>query len=163
MPVIFAISILSFPQLIAQFLISKEYSEQITNISQSVIDFLSNDVYKNVLTFVLIIAFSFFYLTVVFNTEELAENLQKQGAFIPGIRPGKSTSDYLRKVAFRLTAVGSLFLALIAILPNIFIATGLLTTTIMSGTGLLIVVNTVLEIKREVESMSVVRSYDKYL
>ncbi|KUK76998.1 MAG: preprotein translocase subunit SecY [candidate division WS6 bacterium 34_10] len=163
MPVIFAISILSFPQLIAQFLISKEYSEQITNISQSVLDFLSNDVYKNVLTFVLIIAFSFFYLTVVFNTEELAENLQKQGAFIPGIRPGKSTSDYLRKVAFRLTAVGSLFLALIAVLPNILISTGLLTTTIMSGTGLLIVVNTVLEIKREVESMSVIRSYDKYL
>jgi preprotein translocase subunit SecY len=163
MPVIFAISILSFPQLVGQFLVSKDYNERITNISQTVLDFLSNDLYKNILTFVLIIAFSFFYLTVVFNTEELAENLQKQGAFIPGIRPGKSTSEYLRKVAFRLTAVGSLFLAIIAILPNIFISTGLLTTTIMSGTGLLIVVNTVLEIKREVESMSVVRSYDKYL
>jgi len=163
MPVIFAISILSFPQLVAQFLLSKEYSEKITNISQWTLDFLSNDLYKNILTFVLIIAFSFFYLTVVFNTEELAENLQKQGAFIPGIRPGKNTSDHLRRVAFRLTAVGSLFLAVIAILPNILISTGLLTTTIMSGTGLLIVVNTVLEIKREVESMSVVRSYDKYL
>jgi preprotein translocase subunit SecY len=163
MPVIFAISILSFPQLVGQFLLSKDYSEQITNFSQKMIDFLANDVYKNVLTFVLIIAFSFFYLTVVFNTEELAENLQKQGAFIPGIRPGQKTSEYLKKVAFRLTAVGSLFLAIIAVLPNIFIAAGLLTTTIVSGTGLLIVVSTVLEIKREVESMSVVRSYDKYL
>jgi preprotein translocase subunit SecY len=163
MPVIFAISILSFPQLVGQFLLSKDYGEGITNFSQKMIDFLANDVYKNVLTFVLIIAFSFFYLTVVFNTEELAENLQKQGAFIPGIRPGKKTSEYLKKVAFRLTAVGSLFLAIIAVLPNIFIATGLLTTTIVSGTGLLIVVSTVLEIKREVESMSVVRSYDKYL
>jgi preprotein translocase subunit SecY len=163
MPVIFAISLLSFPQLVAQFLISKEYSQKITNISQWTLDFLSNDVYKNVLTFVLIVAFSFFYLTIVFNTEELAENLQKQGAFIPGIRPGKSTSQYLRKVAFRLTTVGALFLGVIAVLPNILISTGILTTTIISGTGLLIVVNTALEIKREVESMSVIRSYDKYL
>jgi preprotein translocase subunit SecY len=163
MPVIFAISLLSFPQLIAQFLISKNYSEQITNISQWTLDFLTNDLYKNILTFVLIIGFSLFYLTVVFNTEELAENLQKQGAFIPGIRPGKNTSEYLRKVSFRLTIVGALFLAIIAILPNILISTGVLTTTIVSGTGLLIVVNTVLQMKREVESMSIVRSYDKYL
>jgi preprotein translocase subunit SecY len=163
MPVIFAISLLSFPQLVAQFLVSKEYSQKVTDISQWTLDFLSNDVYKNVLTFVLIVAFSFFYLTIVFNTEELAENLQKQGAFIPGIRPGKSTSQYLRKVAFRLTTVGALFLGVIAVLPNILISTGILTTTIISGTGLLIVVNTALEIKREVESMSVIRSYDKYL
>jgi preprotein translocase subunit SecY len=163
MPVIFAISLLSFPQLVAQFLVSKDYSEQITNISQKTLDLLSDDIFKNVLTFVLIISFSFFYLTVVFNTDELAENLQKQGAFIPGIRPGQKTSQYLRKIAFRLTAVGALFLAVIAVLPNILISSGLLTTTIVSGTGLLIVVNTVLDIKREVESMSVVRSYDKYL
>jgi preprotein translocase subunit SecY len=151
MPVIFAISLLSFPQLVAQFLVSKDYSEQITNISQKTLDLLSDDIFKNVLTFVLIISFSFFYLTVVFNTDELAENLQKQGAFIPGIRPGQKTSQYLRKIAFRLTAVGALFLAVIAVLPNMLISSGLLTTTIVSGTGLLIVVNTVLDIKREVE------------
>jgi preprotein translocase subunit SecY len=163
MPVIFAVSILSFPQLVAQFLISRNYNEQITNISQTTIDLLNNTYFKNGLTFLLIILFSFFYLTVVFNTDELAENLQKQGAFIPGIRPGQNTSKYLKHVALRLTAVGALFLALIAILPNILIDLNLMTTTIVSGTGLLIVVNTVLEIKREVESMAVVRSYDKYL
>ena len=163
MPVIFAISILSFPQLVAQFLVSKNYSDKVTQISQKTLELLSDNVFKNVLTFVLIIAFSFFYLSVVFNTEELAENLQKQGAFIPGIRPGKTTSDYLRKVALRLTVVGALFLATIAVLPNLLISSGILTTTIVSGTGLLIVVSTVLEIKREIESMSVVRSYDKYL
>jgi preprotein translocase subunit SecY len=163
MPVIFAISLLSFPQLISNFLISKNYSEKVTNIAQWILNFLTNDLYKNIITFVLIVAFSLFYLTVVFNTDELAENLQKQGAFIPGIRPGKNTSEYLKKVAFRLTIVGALFLGIIAILPNILISTGVLTTTIISGTGLLIVVNTVLTIKREVESMSVVRSYDKYL
>jgi preprotein translocase subunit SecY len=144
-------------------LISKNYSEKVTNIAQWILNFLTNDLYKNIITFVLIVAFSLFYLTVVFNTDELAENLQKQGAFIPGIRPGKNTSEYLKKVAFRLTIVGALFLGIIAILPNILISTGVLTTTIISGTGLLIVVNTVLTIKREVESMSVVRSYDKYL
>jgi len=163
MPVIFAVSILSFPQMIAQFLISKDYSEKITEISQKATILLTNSYFKNALTFFLIIAFAFFYLTVVFNTEELAENLQKQGAFVPGIRPGKSTASYLKKTALRLTAVGAIFLAIIAILPNIFVSVGLMTTTIMSGTGLLIVVNTVLDMKRQVESMAVVRSYDKYL
>jgi len=163
MPVIFAVSLLSFPQLIANFLVSKDYNEKVTQISQKLLDLLSNDVFSNILTFILIIGFSFFYLTIVFDTDELAENLQKQGAFIPGIRPGQTTSKYLKKIAFRLTAVGALFLAIIAVLPNILISVGALTTTIVSGTGLLIVVNTVLDIKREIESMSVVRSYDKYL
>lgn len=163
MPVIFAISILSFPQLIGQFLVSRNYSEKLTVFAQKMVELLTNDYINNILTFVLIIAFAFFYLSVVFNTEELSENLQKQGAFIPGIRPGKSTSQYLRKTALRLTVVGAIFLATIAVLPNILVSTGLMTTTIMSGTGLLIVVNTVLDIKRQVESMAVVRSYDKYL
>jgi preprotein translocase subunit SecY len=168
MPVIFAVSILSFPQLIGQFLISKNYSEQITQFSEEMVELLTNDYFKNGLMFVLIILFSFFYLSVVFNTEELSENLQKQGAFIPGIRPGKNTSEYLRKTAFRLTAVGSIFLAILATLPGLL--TPLLSTyldfniiTFMTGTGLLIVVNTVLDIKRQIESMAVVRSYDKYL
>ncbi|MCD4756329.1 preprotein translocase subunit SecY [bacterium] len=163
MPVIFAISMLSFPQMVAQFLLSKDYGDKITNIAQQATTLFANDYFKNILTFVLIVAFSFFYLSVVFNTEELSENLQKQGAFIQGIRPGKSTAAYLKKTALRLTAVGAIFLALIAILPNIFISMGLMTTTIMSGTGLLIVVSTVLDMKRQVESMAVVRSYDKYL
>lgn len=163
MPVIFAISILSFPQMVAQFLLSKDYGDKTTELAQQAVALFSNDYFNNTLTFLLIVAFSFFYLTVVFNTEELSENLQKQGAFIPGIRPGKSTASYLKKTALRLTAVGAIFLALIAILPNIFISMGLMTTTIMSGTGLLIVVSTVLDMKRQVESMAVVRSYDKYL
>lgn len=163
MPVIFAMSLLSFPQLIAKFFVSKNYSENITLWSNNILEWLSNPYFSNILTFVLIVAFSFLYLSIVFNTEELAENLQKQGAFIQGIRPGKSTAQYLRKVALRLTAVGSLFLALISILPNILIELGLMTTTVVSGTGLLIVIGVVLNIKREIESMMIVRSYDKYL
>ena len=103
---------------------------------------------------------SFLYLSVVFNTEELAENLQKQGAFIPGIRPGLATEEYLKRTALRLTAVGSIFLALISILPRILITLGFMSTTVISGTGLLIVIGVIVSIKSDVESMMVVRSYD---
>jgi len=163
MPVIFAMSLFSFPQLIGKFLVSKDYSENITMWGNKILEMMNNQYIYNISVFVLIIAFSFFYLTVVFNTDELAENLQKQGAFIQGIRPGNETSEYLRKVSFRLAAVGSLFLALVSILPNIFINTGFITATVISGTGLLIVVGVVLDMKRQIESMMIVRSYDKYL
>jgi len=163
MPVIFAMSLFSFPQLIGKFLVSKDYSEDITMWGNRVLELMNNQYFYNISVFVLIVAFSFFYLTVVFNTDELAENLQKQGAFIQGIRPGNETSEYLRKVSFRLAAVGALFLALVSILPNIFINTGFITATVISGTGLLIVVGVVLDMKRQIESMMIVRSYDKYL
>ncbi len=163
MPVIFAMSLFSFPQLIGKFLVSKDYSEDITLWGNKILDMMDNQYIYNISVFILIVAFSFFYLTVVFNTDELAENLQKQGAFIQGIRPGNETSEYLRKVSFRLAAVGALFLALVSVLPNIFINTGFITATVISGTGLLIVVGVVLDMKRQIESMMIVRSYDKYL
>lgn len=163
MPVIFAMSLFSFPQLIGKFLVSKDYSEDITMWGNKILEMMNNQYIYNISVFVLIVAFSFFYLTVVFNTDELAENLQKQGAFIQGIRPGNETSEYLRKVSFRLAAVGALFLALVSVLPNIFINTGFITATVISGTGLLIVVGVVLDMKRQIESMMIVRSYDKYL
>lgn len=163
MPVIFAISFLSFPQLIGKFIVSRNFNEEVTVITEKIMNLLENPYFFNGVSFLLIIAFSFFYLTVVFKTDELAENLQKQGAFIQGIRPGESTSKYLRKVSFRLTAVGSIFLALLSILPDIFVRTGLISAAVFSGTGLLIVVGVILDVKRQVESMITVRSYDKYL
>jgi len=163
MPVIFAISLLSFPQLITQFLISRNINENITNISQNISNYLSDWYVQNIGTFVLIILFSFFYVTVVFNTDEISENLQKQGGFIPGIRPGKTTSKYLRGISFRLTAVGSAILAILSILPNILQSFGFIQTTFITGTGLLIVVGVVLDIKRQVESMVVARDYDRYI
>lgn len=163
MPVIFAMAFLSFPQLIGKFLVSRNFDPTVTDISQKVIDALSNPYVYNTITFVLVVLFSFVYLTVVFKTDELAENLQKQGAFIQGIRPGDNTSDYLRKVSFRLTAVGAVFLGLLSILPDVFVNTGIITAVVFSGTGLLIMIGVVLEIKRQVESMMTVRSYDRYL
>ncbi len=163
MPVIFAVSLLSFPQLIGKFILSKDVSDKLVDITTKVMNFLNNPVYSNILTFVLIIGFALFYLTVVFKTDELAENLQKQGGFIPGVRPGKKTSEYLRAIAFKLAAIGAIFLALISILPDILIKLDLMTATIVTGTGLLIMVNVVLDVRREVSSMVVVRDYSKYL
>ena len=163
MPVIFAMSFLSFPQLIGKFIISKNFNETVTQVTTKVMELLENPYIFNGISFFLIVAFSFFYLTVVFKTEELAENLQKQGAFIQGIRPGENTAKYLRKVSFRLTSVGAIFLATLSILPDIFVGTGLISAAVFSGTGLLIVVGVILDVKRQVESMMTIRSYDKYL
>lgn len=163
MPVIFAMSLLSFPQLIAKFLVSKNYSDGVTNFANKMIEWLGNTYIYESLTFVFIIAFALFYLTVVFNTDDLSENLQKQGAFIQGVRPGNNTSDYLRKTALRLNIVGAIFLALVSILPSFMIHFGLMTASVITGTGLLIVIGVMLDTKRQVESMMVVRRYDKYL
>lgn len=163
MPVIFAVSLLSFPQLIGKFILSRNFSDKVVDITTKVMTFLNNPLYSNIITFVLIIAFALFYLTVVFKTDELAENLQKQGGFIPGIRPGKKTSEYLKAIAFKLAIIGALFLAIISILPDILIQLDLMTATIVTGTGLLITVSVVLDIKREISSMIVVRDYSKYL
>jgi preprotein translocase subunit SecY len=163
MPVIFALSLLSFPQLIAKFLVSKNYSSGVTYWSNKVIEWLGNTYIYEALVFVLVIAFALFYLTVVFNTDELSENLQKQGAFIPGVRPGNSTGEYLKRVGFRLTIVGAIFLAFVSVLPNFLIHFNIITASVVSGTGLLIVIGVILDVKRQVESMMVVRRYDKYL
>jgi preprotein translocase subunit SecY len=163
MPVIFAVSLLSFPQLVGKFILSRDYNDRIIEITNKVLEVVNNPYFNNILTFLLIVGFSFFYLTVVFNTKDLAENLQKQGGFIPGIRPGKNTSDYLKKVSFRLATVGAIFLGLISILPNILVSLNLMTATVVTGTGLLIMVSVVLEIRRQIKSMVVVRDYDRYL
>ncbi|MBP8979325.1 preprotein translocase subunit SecY [Candidatus Dojkabacteria bacterium] len=163
MPVIFAMAFLSFPQLVGKFLISKNFNPGLTNFSQKMIDILNTPYVKDIATFVLVIGFSLFYLSVVFKTDELAENLQKQGAFIQGIRPGENTSKYLRTISFRLAVVGALFLAILAILPDMLVRVGLVPGAVFSGTGLLIVVGVILEIKSQVESMVTTRSYDRYL
>jgi len=163
MPVIFAVSLLSFPQLIGKFILSRDVSDKVIDITTKIMNLLNNPYFSNSLTFVLVIAFALFYLTVVFKTDELAENLQKQGGFVPGIRPGNNTSEYLKHVAFRLAAIGAPFLAFISVLPNILIQLELMTVTVITGTGLLIMVSVVLDIKREISSMIVVRDYSKYL
>jgi preprotein translocase subunit SecY len=163
LPVIFAMSLISFPQLVAQFFVARDFSDRITLYANRMLELLANPFIENIGIFIFVVGFSFFYITIVFNTDELAENLQKQGAFITGIRPGKSTAAYLKKVSFRLTTVGAIFLGIIAILPNLLMYLGVIEAALISGTGLLIAVSVVLEMKRKYESLMVVRSYDRYL
>lgn len=163
MPVIFAASLMTFPIYIAQLLASQDFNEKVTSVSNNVITTLNDTAVQNYGTFFMVIIFSFFYITVVFNPKDIAENLQRQGAFIPGIRPGNQTEKHLRTIAYRLTLFGSFFLAILAVLPNVLNAYGLTSQQVMGGTGLLIVVGVVLDIRRKIQSLVISRSYDKYI
>jgi preprotein translocase subunit SecY len=124
--------------------------------------FAQSSVGYSVSYFVLVVAFTFFYTGVVFNADDIAENMQKQGGFVPGIRPGRETAKYLKSVVTRLTLTGSIALGAIAVLP--FIVQGLTHTQLLSlgGTGLLIIVAVALETLKQLESRAIQISYDKY-
>jgi preprotein translocase subunit SecY len=112
----------------------------------------------------LIVAFTYFYTFVQVNPEQVAENLQKQGGYIPGIRPGKNTQEFITKVLYRLTIVGALFLSIIAILPTLFIKfADLPSSAQIGGTGLLIIVGVALETMKQLESQLVKRHYKGFI
>jgi preprotein translocase subunit SecY len=121
--------------------------------------FMANSIYYGVTYFVLVLLFTFFYTAVTFDPEQVAKNLQRNGAFIPGIRPGGHTAQYLGNVITRLTLVGAIFLALIAVLPvGMTVLTGVASLAI-GGTALLIVVNVVLDLIRRVDAQVALREY----
>jgi preprotein translocase subunit SecY len=110
--------------------------------------------------FVLVVAFTYFYTAITFNPDEIAKNLQQSGGFIPGIRPGEPTTDFLKSTSGRITFFGAIFLGIVAILPNLVqIFSGIRSFTI-GGTALLIVVSVALEIARQVNSQLVIREYE---
>ncbi|QQS23187.1 preprotein translocase subunit SecY [bacterium] len=160
-PIIFAISLLLFPAIIAQFFLNAK-TPIIAEYAQKAIDFTNNQgVWYGVAYFVLVVMFTYFYTNIVVNPDEVSENMQRSGGFVPGIRPGKQTADYLYKVLNRITLPGSLFLGLIAILPFIvqyFTGTQALT---FGGTGLLIVVAVVIESIKQVEAQLTMHDYQK--
>ncbi|MCA9382106.1 preprotein translocase subunit SecY [Candidatus Dojkabacteria bacterium] len=166
MPVIFAASLLTFPQIIAQFLLNiVNPATRIYPILESIstLSTQHRTLYESIY-FVLIIAFTIFYTFVAFKPKDAADNLKKSGGFIPGIRPGKATQDHLTSVLMRLTIVGALFLAGVAIVPS-FIRDSNLQLAVISGIGgtsILIVVSVMLDIYRQVQAMLVTRSYDIY-
>lgn len=158
-PIIFAISVVLFPSMIAQFLLHAK-TLWLANLAQSTINLFANQLFYDVLYFLLVFAFTYFYTEVIFHPADVAENLQKQGGFIPGIRPGKNTSDYLTKITNRITFSGALFLGLIAVLPLVLrYFTGIQSLTI-GGTSLLIVVAVVIETVKAIESQLTMREYD---
>mgnify|MGYP001564018515 FL=1 len=111
----------------------------------------------------MVFGFTYFYTAVVFNPVKIAENLQKGGGFIPGIRPGSQTSQYLSHVLSRLTVVGGAFLGMIAILPSFFQNTIGIANLAIGGTGILIVVSVVLELTRELEGELSMRKYETFI
>lgn len=158
-PIIFAISIIVFPTMIAQFFVSSKYAIM-ANASRWIIGVFENQLFYGIFYFILVVGFTYFYTEIVFKPDQIAENLQKQGGFIPGIRPGKHTSDYLQGISRRILLTGSLFLGLIAVLPLIMkYFTGMQTLAI-GGTSMLIVVSVVIETVKQIESQITMREYD---
>ncbi len=159
-PIIFAISIILFPPMIAQFFLSAK-TQILVTISEKVIEIFQNQIFYGVLYFVLVFGFTYFYTEVVFHPDQISENLQKQGGFIPGIRPGRHTADYLKNTTNRIILAGALFLGIIAVLPlalkGIFPT---VTTLAIGGTSLLIVVSVVIETFKQIESQLTMRDYE---
>jgi preprotein translocase subunit SecY len=162
-PLIFAVSILVFPGLIAQFLSTSD-SETMRNFAAALAQFMSpNSLQYNILYFLLVVAFTYFYTMVIFQQQKIAENLQRQGAFIPGVRPGKNTQLYLQRVLTRITLIGALFLGTVAIMP--FIAAQLtgVNALLLGATSLLIVVGVAIDTMRQLEAQLVMRNYEGFI
>jgi len=158
MPIIFALSLLLLPQMVATFLLGLRYEILIT-IGTFLRDLVANQLYYAIFYFLLVFLFTYFYTAITFDPENIATNLQKNGAFIPGVRPGKSTSDHLSRILVRVTFVGALFLGIIAVLPlGIRSITGISSLAI-GGTSLLIVVSVVLDLIKQINAQISMREY----
>ncbi len=161
-PIIFAISLVLLPSLVSQFL-SGLGDSQIVAIAQNIASYLNPQTFAyNLLYFLLVVGFTYFYTAVVFNPQKISENLQKNGGFIPGIRPGTQTANYLASVLNKITLVGAVFLGFIAILPSFFQSFVGIANLAIGGTGILIVVSVVLEITRTLEAQLVMRKYEGF-
>lgn len=155
-PIIFAVSLLMFPMTIAQFFPDSKFYEFLR------LYFGQSSIIYNILYALLIIFFTYFYTSVIFNPIEVADNMKRNGGFIPGIRPGKPTSEYLERTMSRITIAGAIFLAFIAVLPNIILSFGSLNLA-FGGTSLLIAVGVSLETMKQIEAQMVMRHYQGFL
>src|SRR3990167_3271259 len=157
-PIIFALSILLFPQIIGTFL-GRFSNVIVAKISAFLVAFSQTSILYGALYFILVFLFTYFYTAVTFDPEALATNLQKNGAFIPGIRPGASTSSYISKVLTRITLLGAVFLGVIAVLPLIMQRVTGISTLAIGGTSLLIVVSVVLDLIKKIDAQVSMREY----
>ena len=151
-PIIFAVSFVLMPQLIGNFL------KYVKNPAiAGVATFLANafnpsGFFYNFFYFILVVAFTFFYTVIVFNPQKIAEEIQKNGGFIPGIRPGVATKQFLEKIVYKITSVGALFLGIIAVLPALISKVTGMNDLVIGGTGILIVVSVILETFKTMEA-----------
>lgn len=158
-PIIFALSILLFPQMIANFALSLSKNAHVKSVASFVVNSLSNHWTYGILYFFLVFIFTYFYTAVTFDPQAISTNLQKRGAFVPGIRPGQPTAEYLGRVLTRITLVGATFLGFIAVLPTILQgATGITSLTI-GGTSILIVVSVVTDLIKKIDAQLTMKEY----
>ena len=155
-PIIFASSVLMFPVTIAQF-VDMPWAKTVADW------FAWGTPFQTTLYILLIVFFTYFYTAVSLNIQDMAENMKKYGGFIPGLRPGKPTSDYLDRVLTRITLAGSIFLALIAIMPNIIVWATKIQGVYFGGTALLIVVGVALDTMKQIESLVLMRHYQGFM
>lgn len=158
-PIIFALSILLFPQMIGTFLARYTAVPILVKISSVLVGFTQTSVIYAVFYFIFVFLFTYFYTAVTFDPEALSTNLQKNGAFIPGIRPGVSTSQYISKVLTHITLLGAVFLGFIAVLPLIMQFITGNTSFALGGTSILIVVSVVLDLIKKVDAQVSMREY----
>jgi preprotein translocase subunit SecY len=162
-PIIFAISILLFPQQIAQYFTGSEVG-WVAATAQAIVGFFNPRTIPYVaLYFLLTVGFTYFYTAFTFKPDDTAEQLRKNGGFIPGIRPGRPTADYLARVVTRITIAGALFLGIVATLPTLL---GLIFPSLsgiaLGGTGLLIVVSVIVETMKQIEAQLLMRYYEGF-
>ncbi len=162
-PIIFAVSFVLFPQLVGNFL-AQAPNPTLAQAATAVARWFNpNGFFYNFFYFVLVIGFTYFYTVVVFNPQKIAEDIQKNGGFIPGIRPGLATKQYLSAIVYRITSVGAVFLGIIAILPAIVSRFTGLTNLIIGGTGILIVVSVILETFKMIEAHLIMKNYERFI
>jgi preprotein translocase subunit SecY len=162
-PLIFAVSIMVMPGLIANFLASSN-RDWVRDLGGDLQRFFSpNNIWYQVVYFLLVVAFTYFYTMVVFYQQKIPETLQRQGAFVPGIRPGRNTAVYLQQVLQRITLVGALFLGLVAIMPYIASEITGIQTLLISATSILIVVGVAIDTMRQLEAQLMMRNYEGFI
>lgn len=162
-PIIFAISVVMLPNLIAAPF-SASGNSLLVRVGEFLLyNFTPTSVGYNAFYFALVVGFTYFYTSFQFDPAKIADDIKKRGGFIPGVRPGKNTTDYLRKVINRITLGGALFLGLIAILPSLAGSYFGMGNLAIGGTGLLIVVSVVLETVRQIKSIKATKSYENFL
>jgi preprotein translocase subunit SecY len=157
-PIIFALSLLLFPQMILQFLLQAQNASLVAFAEQALL-WVNNQWIYGIVYFVFVFFFTYFYTAVTFDPQSVATNLQKSGAFIPGVRPGNATMEYLAHIVTRITFLGALFLGVIAILPLIVQGITGIQTLAIGGTALLIVVSVVLDVVRKTDAQLSAKEY----
>jgi preprotein translocase subunit SecY len=158
-PILFALSLIVLPPLVAQFFTSAR-TELVREVATRTISLFGNNYFYGLVYFILVFAFTFFYSSVVFKPEQVAENLQKQGGFIPGVRPGEQTTKYLQWVTNRLLILGALFLGIIAVLPVIMQEVTGTQNLVVGGSSVIIVVSVIVDMAKQIEAQLTMRSYE---